>query len=76
MVGHQAPREEDEPVPLLDPMNYPSELGGFRLVREHRLAAGRAAVHVVGPTFDEHPRLSRHRSDLAPIPILRVVFGR
>ena len=66
MVGEQRPGVDSQTVPSFD---LPQQLGKLhRLFRigEHILTTGEPVVHVVQPTFNQHPSPTRHLQNPLP----------
>jgi hypothetical protein len=65
VVAHEAPSENRPSVQVANLAKCLDELDRLIVVVEDELAAGDAAVHVVGGSWDKQARVSRH--EIAPM---------
>ena len=65
MVAHEAPGKNRPTVQVADLAKRLDELDRLMVVVKYKLAAGDAAINVVGGSWDEQARVSRH--EIAPM---------
>ena len=65
VISHEAPRENRPTVEIADFAKGFDVLDSLMVVVENELAAGDAAIHVVGASPDKQTRVSRH--EMAPM---------